>query len=207
MSALLEITGLRVERDSGVLLDIDQLSVEAGELAVIEGPTDSGKSLLAAVLSGRVGDVDGAITLDGRRLAGSPSARRRAGLAATVADGDRIAGCSVGEALRIAGGQALERFPALAARASLPAELLSGGEQQLLQVACAWAAAPRLLVLDAPTSGLAADLVAEVQHLVTETVSGGSAVLWLCQRQSDAPAAASSRLDGGVLTTVAPATR
>src|SRR6202043_4241436 len=53
MSAALEVAGLRVDGDAGVLLDIDRLVVDAGSMAVVTGATDSGKTLLASVLAGR----------------------------------------------------------------------------------------------------------------------------------------------------------
>ena len=208
--ALLEVTGLLVEREAGVLLEVPSLALEAGAITVVTGPTDSGKSLLAATLAGRAVATDGTVSLDGRPLRGGPAARRRAGLAATVADGTRLGGCTVAEALRLAGharaAEALQRFPLLAARADVDCALLSGGEHQLLTVACAWAAAPRVLVLDAPTTGLAHDVAESVATLASESASGGAAVLWLDQLASAAPVAPRYQLDAGRLTEVATAT-
>ena len=201
MSGALEITGLRVERDAGLLLDIASLSLEEGTVTVVTGPADAGKTLLAAVLCGRAAPSAGTVSLHGRLLTGTPSTRRRAGLAGTVADGRRIAGCTVDEALRLAGSAraaaAIERLPLLRLRAAVLAELLSGGEQHLLQVACAWCAGARVLVLDAPTTGLAADAVSAVADLATSAASEGAAVLWLDQDAALAPARPSWRLDAG----------
>ena len=208
MTLLLEAVGLRVEGESGTQLHVERLAVEGGDVAVVQGATDSGKTLFAAVLCGRV-EAGGEVRVDGRPLRGGPAARRRQGLAVTVADGGRLAGCSVEEALRLAGteraGAALRRFPLLARRAPVRAELLSGGEQQLLQVVCAWCADPRVLVLDAPTTGLAEDVAEQVRQLARETASAGGAVLWLDQDAQRAPARAGWSLDGGVLSEV-PAT-
>ena len=157
------------------------------------GDAGSGKSLLAAALCGDV-VAAGQIQVDGRAITGPPSRRHRAGLTASVRDGERIRGCTVEEALRLAArgagraGQALERFGPLGTRADVPAELLSGGEQQLLQVACAWRAAPRVLVLDSPTVGLAADAAATVSELAIEEAAAGASVLWLEQDPRAAPA-------------------
>ncbi len=206
MSAALQVTGLEVERDAGLLLRIDDLVVDDGAVVVVTGPADSGKTLFAAVLSGRAEASAGTMTVGGRRLTGTPAARRRLGLAATVADGNRIGGCTVVEALRLAGAgraaAALERFPLLAARRDLRAELLSGGEHHVLQVACAWCAAPRVLVLDSPTTGLAADAAGAVRTLAIDAAAGGAAVLWLDQTQAAAPVAARWQLRGGVLSPV-----
>jgi branched-chain amino acid transport system ATP-binding protein len=203
VTAPLEIVGLRVEGDAGTLLEVDELAVAAGAVTVVTGATDSGKTLLAAVLSGRADATAGKARAAGKPLAGGPAARRRLGLAATVADGGRIAGCTVAEALRLAGSarasEALQRFALLGRRSSVRAELLSGGEQQLLQVACAWCARPLVLVLDAPTTGLADDAAELVREMARNAASDGAGVLWLDQDERSAPHAAEWVLAGGVL--------
>ncbi len=97
---------------------------------------------------------------------------------------------------RRAASAALERFPLLArsSRRSAPS-CSSGGEQQLLQVACAWCADPRVLVLDAPTTGLADDVAELVRQLARETAADGAAVLWL--DQDAAQRSRRRRLDAG----------
>lgn len=203
MTAALEIEGLRVDGDAAVLLAIDTLAVDAGGLVVVTGGTNSGKTLLASVLGGRA-EAGGVVRVCGRELRGGPAARRRQGLAVTIDDGGRLAGCTVREALRLAGAAraeaALDRFALLSRRAGLRAELLSGGEQQLLQVACAWCARPRVLVLDAPTTGLADDVAELVRQVARDAATDGAAVLWLDQSAGSAPAAAAWRLVGGVLS-------
>jgi branched-chain amino acid transport system ATP-binding protein len=192
LSALLEVEQLHVRIGGRSLLEIDELCVDVGALAVIVGDAGGGKTLLAAAL---VGDIDsaGQVRVDGRTLAGPPSRRGRAGLAASVRDGQRVTGCTVREALQLAAhggrraGEALERIPQLGTRAELLAQLLSGGEQQLLQVACAWCTAPRVLVLDSPTVGLAADAAAIVSALAFEEAAAGTSVLWLEQDRREAP--------------------
>lgn len=204
MTAALEVTGLRMESDAGVLLDDVSFSVASGEVTVITGPADAGKTLLAAILCGRAAPTAGTVLIAGRELTGPPSARRRQGLSGTVADGTRIAGCTVAEALALAGGEragaALARLPLLAGRRDVRAELLSGGEHQVLHVACAWCAGPRVMVLDAPTTGLAADAAALVAALAAETASAGAAVLWLDQADVHAPARARWVIERGALS-------
>ena len=206
MTAALEVVGLRVGQDATVRLEVERLEVDGGIVAVIIGATDSGKTLLAAALAGRAEITAGVVAVDGRRLAGGAATRRRLGLATTIADGARIAGCTVSEALRLAGARraaaAIERFPLLARREDVHAELLSGGEQQLLQVACAWCANARVLVLDAPTTGLADDVADLVRQAARDTAADGAAVLWLDQSADSAPAPAGWRLAGGVLSAV-----
>ena len=204
MSSALGVHGLQFEQDAGLLLDVEELVIRSGEIVVVTGRTDSGKTLFACLLAGLARASAGEVTVGGRRLSGGPARRRRLGLAATVADGRRIMGCTVAEALALAGGQraalALERLPILAGRGGLGADLLSGGEQQLLQVACAWVSSPTVLVLDAPTTGLAADVVDTVTRMVSDAALEGSAVLWLDPTPPALEPAVTCRLDAGVLT-------
>ena len=205
MSALLEVEALRVRIDGRDLLDIDEMRVDSGELFVIVGKAGSGKSLFAAALCGDVGS-SGKVRVEGQVLEGPPSRRARLGLSASVRDGQRVTGCTVVEALQLAAGggpradQALQVIPQLASRSDLAAELLSGGEQQLLQVACAWCAAPRVLVLDSPTVGLAADAEEVVRSLAVREASAGVSVIWLEQDQRAAPGAQTSVLINGKLS-------
>ena len=205
------LRALRVERDGRVLLDVHALHVPPGECTVVCGPGDAGKTLLAAAVSGAVAGARGEVRLAGRSLAGPPSARQRAGLAAVPNQPLRLRGVSTAEALDLAaatGGSrrrrrvsdVFDRFPLLAARSALPCDRLSGGEHQLLRVACAWASSPHALVLDSPTTGLAASVVDAVVALARDEAARGAAVLWLDQPAAPLPAAARWRLDGGMIS-------
>lgn len=207
MSAALQVRGLRVVIDGASLLDVETLTVEAGTLCVVAGAAASGKSLLGAALAGML-PAAGTVEVMGRRCSGAPSRRRRRGLAVAVRDGVRVEGCSVDEALRIAGMPAAQRastyaaLEPLARRRSDPAGQLSGGEQQLLQVACALAAHPAVIVLDTPTVGLAASAAAAVAQLVADAQRAGSAVLWLENDDRAAPQPPDQRLLRGTLSPV-----
>jgi branched-chain amino acid transport system ATP-binding protein len=195
MTPRLSIERLHVTIGGRSVLDVEELHLEAGELAVVLGDAGSGKTALAATLAGML-TAEGTVRVDGLALRGPGSRRRRQGLAASVRDGYRISGCSVIEALRLAAPRSrrpeavLERLPQLATRRHLGAQLLSGGEQQLLQLACACCARPRVLVLDSPTVGLAADAAATITTLAREEAAAGCAVLWLEQDQRAAPSEA-----------------
>jgi branched-chain amino acid transport system ATP-binding protein len=201
------LQAMRVERDGRLLLDVASLHAPPGVCTVLVGPADAGKTLLAASAGGSVPGARGAVRLNGRVLGGPPSARQRAGLAAVPNQPLRVRGVTVAEALSLArasrrgGGRrvsdALDRFSLLARRRSLHCERLSGGEHQLLRIACSWVCAPLALVLDSPTTGLAAAMVDSVVALAREEAAHGVAVLWLDQPAAPAPAPPALRIDAG----------
>lgn len=208
MTALLRVDGLQVTAGGRRIIDIAELTVDGGELAVITGGAGSGKTALAAALAGAL-ESSGTVRVADREVQGPPSARMRAGLAVAVRDGARIVGCTVGEALHLPARrgdrprQALEMFPQLRSRQRVLAQFLSGGEQQILQVACAWCAEPRVLVLDSPTVGLAADAAGVVVQLARDEAARGCAVLWLEQDPRAAPAPSRGTLVMGSVTATA----
>jgi len=210
VTARLEVKRLRVAYGGRQALDVEEFTAVSGELMVVLGSAGSGKSTLASALAGGVA-ARGQVRVDGKLLSGPPSQRRRQGLSAALREGGRLSGCTVVEALHLAGSrtgrdrQALDRFPQLGTRRRVLAQLLSGGEQQILRVATAWCAAPRVLVLDAPTVGLATDAAATVAALAREEAERGAAVLWLEQDRRAAPGPALATMEGGKLTAATPA--
>ena len=208
MSARFEVADLRVQFDGRTVVHIEALDLEPGSLAVVEGAAGSGKTVLAAAACGDTPST-GQVRVGGRLLTGPPSRRVAQGLAAAVRDGQQIRGCTVREALLLAArrgsraGQALARIPQLGTRSGLAAELLSGGEQQLLQVACAWCTSAPVMLLDSPTVGLAADAAELVSSLVYDAVASGTTVVWLEQDPRAAPAAPMAALVSGSLVPAA----
>jgi ABC-type branched-subunit amino acid transport system ATPase component len=200
---------LCVERDGRGLLDVAALDVPTSSCTVIEGGGDAGKTLLAAALAGAVLDAGGEVRIGNRRCSGPPSSRLRHGLAVVPNDVIRIRGVTVTEALTLARrgtrrvSDAFDRFPLLAARRTLRTDRLSGGEHQTLRIACAYLAMPAALVLDSPTTGLAASLVDAVLALARDEAARGAAVLWLDQPGAPVPNAATLRLDAGRLSAAA----
>jgi branched-chain amino acid transport system ATP-binding protein len=205
----LSVRGLRVERDGRLLLDVAELRAPASHCTVITGGGDSGKTLLAAAISGALGDARGEVWLDGRAVVGPPSARIRAGLAAVPDTPLRLRGVTVAEALSLAArrgrrvADAFDRFSLLAGRAGLRTERLSGGEHQALRIACAWVSTPGALILDSPTTGLAASLVDAVVALARDEAARGAAVLWLDRPGAPLPAAPALRIGAGRLSAAA----
>ncbi|MBV8445053.1 MAG: ATP-binding cassette domain-containing protein [Candidatus Dormibacteraeota bacterium] len=203
----LSLRRLVVRRFGRTVLDIAELDIAEGGLAVLTGGSASGKTTLAAALAGSLA-CEGQVRVAGRPLDGPPSHRRRR-LTAAVRDGERVTGCTVEEALRLAAGGtarlqvAFDALPQIGSRRRLDCGLLSGGEQQLLQVAAAWATAPEVLVLDSPTVGLAADAASTVTELARQHAADGGTVLWLEQDGRVAPAAPLASLVRGRLAPAA----
>ena len=171
------------------------LRVPEGEIVALLGPNGAGKSTLLRAITGLLdihdGDVTkGAITWHGKSLMGrTANDIVRSGIA-QVMEGRRVlAELSVEENLRAGAytrtdsGVAkdlqrfYERFPILGERRDRPAGYLSGGEQQMLAIARALMAKPRLLVLDEPSLGLAPRVVEQVCDLVREVHAEGVSVL------------------------------
>ncbi|MFF7558806.1 ABC transporter ATP-binding protein [Streptomyces pseudovenezuelae] len=171
------------------------LEVPEGAVVTVLGGNGAGKSTLLRAISRTLafhgGAVtEGTVTLDGRRLDALPPDRVVAAGVCQVPEGRRVfARMTVADNLRAGalGGTragrsaALDRvhelFPVLAERANQRAGLLSGGEQQMLAVARALMAAPRVLLLDEPSLGLAPLMARRIADTVREINTQGTSVL------------------------------
>ncbi|HXW25680.1 MAG TPA: ATP-binding cassette domain-containing protein, partial [Xanthobacteraceae bacterium] len=153
--------------DVEVLHGID-VAVRGGELVAVLGANGAGKTTMMRALSGLLRPAAGSIKLAGAEISALPAHRiARAGLVLvpearqvfpelSVTD-NLLLGAYVRPAREAAAEieRMLERFPLLAARRGQRAGLLSGGEQQMLALARGLIAAPRVLLLDEPSLGLA----------------------------------------------------
>lgn len=156
--------------------------VRQGEVVALIGANGAGKTSTLAAISGLVRPARGAIVLAGRDLAGEPPhAIVRAGLVQVPEGREILAQMSVHENLLLSGASdpstMYQRFPILAERRALPAGNLSGGEQQLLAIARALLAKPRVLLLDEPSLGLAPKMVATVFTVLAELKAAGTTML------------------------------
>jgi branched-chain amino acid transport system ATP-binding protein len=172
------------------------LDVERGGIVALLGANGAGKTTLLRALSGLLPShrgkiTKGAIELDGRPIheLGAPVIVRRG--VSQVMEGRRIfPELSVDDNLR-AGGfsrrnrrelkasheRAMELFPILAERRKATAGYLSGGEQQMLAIARALMASPRLLLLDEPSLGLAPRIVEQIRSIIVDINAQGTSVL------------------------------
>jgi branched-chain amino acid transport system ATP-binding protein len=156
--------------------------VHEGEIVALIGANGAGKTSTLAAISGLVRPAGGAVRLAGRDLTGaSAHTIVRAGLVQVPEGREILARMSVHENLLLSGASdataMYERFPILADRRALPAGNLSGGEQQLLAIARALLARPRVLLLDEPSLGLAPKMVATVFAVLAELKAGGTTML------------------------------
>jgi len=174
-----------------VIRGID-LTVRAGEIVTLVGANGAGKSTLVKTISGLVPARSGTITFDGRRIeTASTATRMRLGIAHVPEGRQVFAGLTVGENLALGAyvhrGQADAtqarladvgtRFPVLRERMSALAGNLSGGQQQMLAIGRGLMAAPKLMILDEPSLGLAPRLVAEMFELIQGLRQQGLAIL------------------------------
>jgi ABC-type branched-subunit amino acid transport system ATPase component len=159
-----------------VLFDVD-LTVPAGGRVGLLGTNGAGKSTLLRVVAGLGRPTAGSVRFDGRDITDLPTEDRVA-LGMTLLEGGRATfpSLTVAESLRIGAypyltdrsqversiGEALELFPALGPRLGQRAGTLSGGEQQMLALAKALLARPRLLMIDELSLGLAPVVLEEI---------------------------------------------
>jgi tungstate transport system ATP-binding protein len=163
------------------LLDDVTLALAPGRRTVLVGPNGAGKSLLLRLLHGLIRPTAGRVEGAGAGQAmvfQRPVLLRRTALA-NVAYALAVRG--VGRAEReILARAALDRF-GLGALAARPARVLSGGEQQRLAIARAWATRPSVLLLDEPTSALDPAATRAVETAVREIHGDGVTVVMSTQ--------------------------
>ena len=169
---LLRVRGLEVRYGPITAVRGVSFDVGEGELLGIVGANGAGKSTTVSAITGLVRAAAGEIEFDGASIRGrTPERIARLGIS-LVPEGRRIfASLTVEENLRVGATardahavraaleQEYKRFPVLARYAHTTAGNLSGGEQQQLAISRALMAAPRLLVLDEPSLGLAPQMV------------------------------------------------
>ena len=165
------------------------LTVSAGEAVGLLGPNGAGKTSFVESLAGRV-NGGGSVTLAGERIDHLASFKRaRRGLALVPDTRGLFRSMTVQENLALGArlaapearadsmARAMELFPELQDRFRQQAGSMSGGEQQMLAVAKALVADPKILILDEPTQGLAPRLFDVIIRMVDELKAAGLALL------------------------------
>jgi branched-chain amino acid transport system ATP-binding protein len=188
---MLEIRGAEVRYGMATALWDVSLRVEAGELVCVVGPNGAGKTTLINLIAGLNRLAGGSMTLGGVDLARRPAHRFCTEGIALVPEGRRLfSSMTVRENLALGGFRAaarsvreamLERvcamFPAIVPKLDRLAGSLSGGQQQMVAIARALMAKPRLLLLDEPSLGLAPAIVLDMFSIIRTINTEGVAVL------------------------------
>jgi len=187
---VLEVRGLtshygRIQALKGIDIDVFE-----GQLVALVGANGAGKTTLLRTLSGVQPASGGDIVYRGASIVRQrPDARVRAGIC-QVPEGRQVFGpLSIEDNLLLGAytrpkgeraedlDKAYALFPILAEKRKLPAGTLSGGQQQMLAMARALMARPRLLLLDEPSMGLAPLLIEEIFRVVKTLRAQGMTIL------------------------------
>lgn len=198
---MLEITNLTAGYGgTPALIDV-AISIKAGQFVSIVGPNGAGKSTLFKTISGVVVPTTGSITFEGQDLLSmAPHKRAHLGIAHVPEGRQVFASLTVMENLEMGAyrdgarsqwDENLEKiltwFPVLSDRREQLAGTLSGGEQQMVAIGRGLASAPKLLMLDEPSMGLApaiADMIFE--KLIEIRSQTGLTILLVEQRVAEA---------------------
>jgi len=195
---LLEVSGLAVRYGVAAALRGVDVAAGEGEIVTVLGANGAGKSTLLKAVMGLVPIEAGAIFLGGTALTPFSVERRVALGLAYAPEGRRpFPGMTVRENLEVAcRANRAERarrlddayglFPQLAEKAETRAWQLSGGQSQMLAIARALMSQPRVLLLDEPSLGLSARLVAELMRQLERIAGRGTAILLAEQNASAA---------------------
>jgi tungstate transport system ATP-binding protein len=181
----LELRGLSFESRAGRLIDQIDLVIEDPGISVIMGPNGAGKSLLLRLMHGLIAPSAGQIRWAGVPINGEMRQRQamvfqkpvllRRTAAANIAYALGLRGVARSERLSRA-HQALQ-LAGLESRASTPARVLSGGEQQRLCLARALSLDPDVLFLDEPTASLDPASTLAIERLLVDARSRGIKVI------------------------------
>jgi branched-chain amino acid transport system ATP-binding protein len=196
MSALLEVSDLRVFYRRVEGLHRASLKVDEGAIVTVIGPNGAGKSTLLGAVMGML-PCTGEVRFRGAALSGGQSTEDRVaqGLCLVPERRELFGELPVEDNLVLGAFQrsrrraeiepdlkaVYARFPRLEERKAQLAGTLSGGERQMVALGRALMARPKLLMLDEPSLGLAPLVVKEVFHAITELRATGVSILLIEQ--------------------------
>ncbi len=185
MTDLLSVRRLGVRYGKAAAVEQVDLAVPPGGVVALIGANGAGKSSILKAIAGLV-DAEGQVSFDGYDVSRmSVRERVRRGIVYVPEGREIVSTLTVDENLALGGffldartkaarrAAMLELFPEIAKHINAPAWMMSGGEQQMLAIGRALMSAPRLLLLDEPSLGLAPLLIRRVferlMHIRTET--------------------------------------
>ena len=189
--ALLEVRNLKVNYGPIQAIRGIDLDVEQGNIVALLGANGAGKTTTLRTLSGIIKPAEGSIILDGKDISKQRACKvARMGINMSPEGRLVFSGLTVEENLR-AGAyclkskaeteknmqRVLKLFPRLEERLKQQANTLSGGEQQMLAMGRALMSAPKLMMLDEPSMGLAPILVEQVFEIIRSLHKAGTTIL------------------------------
>jgi branched-chain amino acid transport system ATP-binding protein len=191
MAAMLEVRKLNAWYDRSHVVQDISFDVQAGEIVTLMGRNGAGKTTTLRTLMGLLARSAGAIEFDGQPLQGRPAHLRfHRGLAYVPEDRRIVGSLTVRENLQLGIIASARRgetdamieeiaatFPRLKERLSQEATSLSGGEQQMLAIARAMMARPKMILLDEPSEGIMPVLVDEMFELFARMKQAGTTIL------------------------------
>ena len=196
--ALLELNELGVEYGPIRAIKSISLHVDVGEIVTLIGANGAGKTTTLKTISGLLKPCSGDVVFEGESIAGIPAHQLvKRGIGHAPEGRGMFPGMSVTENLEMGAylhkgklTKEFERvftlFPRLKERAKQAAGTLSGGEQQMVAIGRALMSAPKLLLLDEPSMGLAPRLVAQIFSIITEINEQGTTILLVEQNAAQA---------------------
>ena len=188
---MLELNDLNAWYGRSHVLQGISLQVTEGEAVCIIGRNGAGKTTTLRTVMGLVAKRAGQVLFRGADILNEPTHRRLGlGLAYVPEERRIVPGLTVQENLRLGlvasdnrkrESEVIDRitetFPRLRERLTQPADTLSGGEQQMLAIARAMAAEPRMIMLDEPSEGIMPILVDEMFDLFGRLKQQGTTIL------------------------------
>lgn len=193
---MLKVSALDVHYGAVQALHGVNLEVRQGEIVTLIGANGAGKSTVLRAVSGLVAPSKGSITFEGSAIAGvKPHVLVKRGIAHAPEGRGIFASLTVDENLSLGAytrndsaiaddrDKALTLFPRLRERLGQAAGTMSGGEQQMLAIARALLARPKLLLLDEPSLGLA-PLVVQTIFDVIRTINASGTTIVLVEQNA-----------------------
>ena len=190
-TALLDVQQLNAWYDRSHVVQDVSFQVYPGEIVTLMGRNGAGKTTTLRTLMGLLSRCKGEVVFDGQRLLGQPAhVRFHAGLAYVPEDRRIVPSLTVRENLQLGlyaktGKADIEAridaiadiFPRLKERLHQEGTSMSGGEQQMLSIARALMAEPKMILLDEPSEGIMPVLVDEMFELFARMKQQGLTIL------------------------------
>jgi branched-chain amino acid transport system ATP-binding protein len=213
--AVLKISGLKVNYGGIKAVKGIDLVINRGELVTLIGANGAGKTTTLKAITGSLPFADGDVSYEGKSLRGAPAHKTAATGLVMVPEGRGVfTRMTITENLLMGAftrndkeiDQDIEKmfgiFPRLKERATQLAGTMSGGEQQMLAMARALMARPKLLLLDEPSMGLSPIMVEKIFEVV-RTISAQGVTLLLVEQNAKLALQAANRayvMESGLIT-------